>query len=89
MESSTEEQLLTTYLARISRLEMATLALVKSLAESGNLPNQFAPTFTADVTEYAKNLPQEAHQLRTAVEREGARWIPVFTALGNHSQSKK
>lgn len=81
MEPTTLEKTLTSYLARISRMEIATLALVKTLSDSNNLPSNFGATFSADLAEYSGTLSKEASLLRSSLERHGAEWIPLMNAL--------
>jgi len=65
--------------ARIARLEIAALALAKSMSDNGALPSSFGDQYKQDLLEFTESLQNTPAAL--PLKELGDQWSPVFDAL--------
>lgn len=69
--------------ARISRLELTQLALIKTMSSNGTLPPSFAQTFKQDVSNYVQVVPDDTFQ--SNLSKFGDQWTRLFDAITRDS----
>lgn len=72
--------------ARISRLELTQLAIIKSMSATGALPPSFAETFKTDVSAHVSAVPDETFQ--SNLSKFGDQWTRLFDAITRDSLKK-
>ena len=65
--------------ARIARLEIAALALAKSMSDNGSLPSSFGDQYKQDLQEFTDGLQNTS--AATSLKALGDQWSPVFDVL--------
>lgn len=72
--------------ARLSRLETAFLAMVKTMSENKTLPADFASVFEKDSREYAENFKESHPLLHRDMTKNSESWIELMNQLAKYSK---